>query len=90
MSSEKQLIIAKETLDIFSPIAGRLGISSIKSELEDLCLKYLDNEAYAAISRGIALKKQEREVIVDSFIEQVKGELKDGNIDDFDIYGRTK
>ena len=90
LSSEKQLIIAKETLDIFSPIAGRLGISSIKSELEDLCLKYLDNEAYAAISRGIALKKQEREVIVDSFIEQVKGELKDGNIDDFDIYGRTK
>ena len=90
LSSEKQLIIAKETLDIFSPIAGRLGISSIKSELEDLCLKYLDNEAYAAISRGIALKKQEREVIVDSFIKQVKGELKDGNIDDFDIYGRTK
>lgn len=90
LSSEKQLIIAKETLDIFSPIAGRLGISSIKSELEDLCLKYLDNEAYAAISRGIALKKQEREVIVDSFIEQVKGELKDGNIDDFYIYGRTK
>ena len=90
LSSEKQLIIAKETLDIFSPIAGRLGISSIKSELEDLCLKYLDNEAYAAISRGIALKKQEREVIVDSFIEQVNGELKDGNIDDFDIYGRTK
>ena len=90
LSSEKQQIIAKETLDIFSPIAGRLGISSIKSELEDLCLKYLDNEAYTAISRGIALKKQEREIIVDSFIEQVKGELKNGSIEDFDIYGRTK
>lgn len=90
LSPEKQQIIAKETLDIFSPIAGRLGISSIKSELEDLCLKYLDNEAYTAISRGIALKKQEREIIVDSFIEQVKGELKNGSIEDFDIYGRTK
>lgn len=90
LSHEKQQIIAKETLDIFSPIAGRLGISSIKSELEDLCLKYLDNDAYTAISQGIALKKQERETIVDSFIEQVKGELKDSKIDDFYIYGRTK
>ena len=90
LSPEKQQVIAKETLDIFSPIAGRLGISSIKSELEDLCLKYLDNDAYTAISQGIALKKQERETIVDSFIEQVKGELKDSKIDDFYIYGRTK
>lgn len=90
LSHEKQQIIAKETLDIFSPIAGRLGISSIKSELEDLCLKYLDNDAYTAISQGIVLKKQERETIVDSFIEQVKGELKDSKIDDFYIYGRTK
>lgn len=90
LSEEKQRIIAKETLDIFSPIAGRLGISSIKTELEDLCLKYLDNDAYTAISQGIALKKQEREVIVDCFIEQVKKELKNGSIDDFYIYGRTK
>ncbi|MCX4286882.1 MAG: bifunctional (p)ppGpp synthetase/guanosine-3',5'-bis(diphosphate) 3'-pyrophosphohydrolase [Clostridia bacterium] len=90
LSEEKQRIIAKETLDIFSPIAGRLGISSIKTELEDLCLKYLDNDAYNAISQGIALKKQEREVIVDCFIEQVKKELKNGSIDDFYIYGRTK
>ncbi len=90
LSPEKQQTIAKETLDIFSPIAGRLGISSIKSELEDLCLKYLDNDAYTAISQGIALKKQERETIVQSFIEQVKAELKDSKIDDFYIYGRTK
>lgn len=90
LSNEKQQIIAKETLDIFAPIAGRLGISSIKSELEDLCLKYLDNGAYMAISNGIAMKKQEREIIVDKFISEIKKELATANIDDFDIYGRTK
>lgn len=90
LSAEKQQVIAKETLDIFAPIAGRLGISSIKSELEDLCLKYLDNAAYTEIATGIALKKQEREAIVDGFINAVKGELREAKIDDFDIYGRTK
>ena len=90
LTPEKQQVIAKETLDIFAPIAGRLGISSIKSELEDLSLKYLDNDASVHISEGIALKKQAREEIVDGFIEQVKLELNNAKIEDFDIYGRTK
>ncbi|MCH5153286.1 MAG: bifunctional (p)ppGpp synthetase/guanosine-3',5'-bis(diphosphate) 3'-pyrophosphohydrolase [Clostridiales bacterium] len=90
LSEEKQQVIAKETLDIFAPIAGRLGISSIKSELEDLCLKYLDNAAYQEISDGIALKKNTRQEIVDAFIAEVKKELRASNIEDFDIYGRTK
>lgn len=90
LSPEKQQTIAKETLDIFAPIAGRLGISSIKSELEDLCLKYLDNSAYTEISDGIALKKQAREEIVDAFITEVKRELSVAKISNFEIYGRTK
>lgn len=90
LSPEKQQIIAKETLDIFAPIAGRLGISSIKSELEDLSLKYLDNAAYNEIANGIALKKQARKEIVDAFIAEVKKELSQFNIADFEIYGRTK
>jgi len=90
LSEEKQQVIAKETLDIFAPIAGRLGISPVKSELEDLCLKYLDRPAYDAISEGIAMKKNERESIVADFIEQLKEELRASKIEDFDIYGRTK
>ncbi len=90
MSPEKQQITAKETLDIFAPIAGRLGISPIKSELEDLCLKYLDNAAYTSIAQGIALKKQERDEIVDDFIVQLRQELSATKIEDFDIYGRVK
>lgn len=46
LSPERQQKMAKETLDIYTPLAGRLGISQIKCELEDLCLKYLDPEAY--------------------------------------------
>ena len=90
LSPEKQQIIAKETLDIFAPISGRLGISSIKSELEDLCLKYLDRPAYDDIARGIAMKKTERERIVESFIEQLKEKLNSSNIGDFNVYWRTK
>lgn len=90
LSPEKQQKISRETLDIIAPIAGRLGISPIKSELEDLCLRYLDNEAYHSIADGIALKKREREAIVDSFIDEVKLLLKQEEIEDFNIYGRTK
>lgn len=90
LSKEKQQVIAKETLDIFAPIAGRLGISSIKSELEDLCLKYLDRPAYDEISRGIAMKKTERQRIVESFIVLLKQKLATSNIGQFNVYWRTK
>lgn len=89
LSAEKQKIIAKETLDIFAPIAGRLGVSTIKSELEDLCLKYLDRPAYDEISHGIAMKKAERERIVESFIVLLKEKLDTLNIR-YDVFWRTK
>ena len=53
LSHERQQRIARETLDIFTPLAGRLGISQIKCELEDLCLKYLDPEAYEYLAANI-------------------------------------
>lgn len=90
LSEEKQQVIAKETLDIFAPIAGRLGISSVKSELEDLCLKYLDRKAYDEIAQGIAMKKAERETIVENFNFQLKDKLKESNLANFDVYWRTK
>ncbi|MDE7454224.1 MAG: RelA/SpoT family protein, partial [Clostridia bacterium] len=90
LSPEKQQKISRETLDIIAPIAGRLGISSIKSELEDLCLRYLDPQAYNDIADGIALKKREREAIVAGFIDEVKLLLKQEEIVEFNIYGRTK
>ncbi len=90
LSEEKQQVMAKETLDIFAPIAGRLGISPVKCELEDLCLKYIDRQAYDYLSENISLKKQERQEIVDEFMSAVKIELLKVNIDRFEISGRTK
>ena len=61
MPPEKQQRIARETLDIYSPIADRLGISRIKVELDDLSLKYLHPDVYADLTRQIAVRKVERE-----------------------------
>lgn len=90
LSQEKQQRIAKETLDIFAPIAGRLGISQIKCELEDLCLKYLDRASYDFLSQNISLKKQERQDMVEDFMREVKEELYNAGIKDIEISGRTK
>lgn len=86
----KQQIIAKETLDIFAPIAGRLGISQIKCELEDLCLKYLDRESYDFLAKNIKLKQQERHALMDGFMYEIKRELSTVSIANFEISGRTK
>lgn len=89
LSRERQLAMAKETIDIFAPLAGRLGISQIKCELEDLCLKYLDPEAYEYLSEHIAMKREERQSMVDSVIAELKKILKELGVDG-EISGRTK
>tara|TARA_B100000925_G_scaffold265752_1_gene225080 strand:+ start:20 stop:2212 length:2193 start_codon:yes stop_codon:yes gene_type:complete len=61
VSEEKQKKIAKETLDIYVPLATRLGINSVKSELEDLCLRFLKPETYYELREKVAMKKSERE-----------------------------
>ena len=72
LSNERQQRIAKETLEIFTPLAGRLGISQIKCELEDLCLKYLDPEAYEFLVTNINQELRDRKSFVDFVVEQIK------------------
>ena len=86
---EKQLEKAKETLDIYSPLAHRLGISKIKTELEDLSLKYLDPVAYEEIRNGINQKKDEREKYVVTIIDVLEKRLKEINIK-AQVTGRAK
>ena len=88
-SHEKQLSIAKETLDVYAPLAHRLGISKIKSELEDLSLKYLDPVAYAEIDENVARKKHEKENFVADIIESLNAKLSEAGIK-CSISGRTK
>lgn len=89
MPKEKQLYIAKETLDVYAPLAHRLGISKIKSELEDLSLKYLDPVAYEEIADNINRKRQEREAYVLDIIKTLKGRMDENSIT-CDITGRAK
>ncbi len=89
MPPEKQQRIARETLDIYSPIADRLGISKIKVELDDLSLKYLEPDAYADLVEKIAIKKEEREAYIASIVEEVGAHITDAGIK-AKIDGRVK
>lgn len=75
MTDDKQRKIAQETLDIFAPLAHRLGIGRLKWELEDLCLRYLHPDHYWNIARNIAGKRKEREEIITTTIETLKMSL---------------
>ncbi|MDA8441270.1 MAG: bifunctional (p)ppGpp synthetase/guanosine-3',5'-bis(diphosphate) 3'-pyrophosphohydrolase [Peptococcaceae bacterium] len=88
-SREKQLECARETLEIFAPLANRLGIQNIKGELEDLAFRYTEPESYYALVEGIAQKRQAREVNMNVVMEQIAEKLAAVNIA-CDISGRPK
>lgn len=89
LSHERQLRMAKETLEIFAPLAGRLGISSVKCELEDLCLKYVDPSAYEDLAVNIKLKLGERHTFVEKVVKELKEILQESNIKG-EVFGRPK
>ena len=89
LSKERQLKMARETLDIYAPLAGRLGISSVKWELEDLCLKYLDPEAYEYLSVHINQELAERRATVQKVVDALKEILQESGIKG-EVFGRPK
>ena len=89
LSKERQLRMANETLEIFAPLAGRLGISNIKCELEDLCLKYIDPEAYEYLIFNIKTKLSERQAFVLKVVDALKEILSESNIKG-EVFGRPK
>lgn len=89
LSHERQLRMANETLEIFAPLAGRLGISNIKCELEDLCLKYIDPEAYEYLAVNINVKIEERRAFVQKAVDAIKEILAESNIKG-EVFGRPK
>ncbi len=86
---KKRPRIAIETRDIYAPLAHRLGIARIKSELEDLALKHLENEVYRNLVQEIKITKAERESYIDEVTNPIKKELTEHNIT-ADISGRPK
>ena len=89
MKPEKQREKARETMDIYAPIAQRLGISKIKTELDDLSLKYLEPEAYYDLVEKIAMRKGARDEYVQKPVEEVKNHIEDAGIE-ATIDGRSK
>jgi GTP pyrophosphokinase len=89
IAPEKQIEIAKETLDIYAPLANRLGIYWIKSELEDFSLLYLEPDIYHDLERRIAAKKKEREKYVDEVIRIINEKMQQFGIK-AEVSGRPK
>ncbi len=89
MAPAKQQRIAQETLDIFAPLANRLGVGKIKAELEDLSLKYLHPDKYYEIAKLVSQKKAERESTVQLLIEHISKDVKKNGIN-AQITGRAK
>jgi len=89
MKPEKQKEKARETMDIYAPIAQRLGISKIKVELDDLSLKYLQPEVYYDLAEKISLRKDAREAFVKSIVDEVSRQMKDAGIE-AKVDGRVK
>ncbi len=89
MPPNKQLKIAGETLYIYAPLAHRLGLYNIKTELEDLCLKYLHPKEYELISSKLQESKKKRLTYINRFTLPITHKLKEQNID-FEISGRVK
>ena len=89
MSPDKQLKVASETLYMYAPLAHRLGLYAIKSELEDLSLKYTEAEEYELISSRLRKTKDVRARFIRSFCAPIKRELKEAGIK-YDIKGRPK
>ena len=88
-SREKQIEKARETLDIYSPIADRLGISKMKVELDDLSLKYLEPKVYEDLVEKISLRREERDAFILGMVREVSRNLKDAGIK-ATVVGRVK
>ena len=89
MKPEKQKEKARETLDIYAPIAQRLGISKVKVELDDLSLKYLEPDVYYDLVEKVALKRSERQAFVNGIVKDVSAKMKEAHIK-AEVYGRAK
>jgi GTP pyrophosphokinase len=89
MSEESQKQKAQETLDIYVPLASRLGINSVKADLEDLCLRFLKPDIYYRLAEKVAMKKSERKKYIKEVIDEIKEKLSQYSID-AEVTGRPK
>src|SRR5437764_2493290 len=85
MKSEKQLKISSETVWVYAPLAHRMGLYNVKTELEDLSMKYMEPDTYKDIARKLAETKRERSKFINEFIKPLNDKLERADLD-FEIY----
>ena len=90
LPEDKQVSISRETLEIYAPIAHRLGVYTIKQELEDLTLSFIDPEGYRNVAIRVGARRAEREEQINTIIEILTSKLKEMGIENFEIAGRPK
>ncbi len=89
MKREKQLKISSETVYVYAPLAHRMGLYNIKTEMEDLAMKYMEPDSYRYIAQKLDNTKRERTRYINEFIKPVKDKLQQAHFN-FEIYGRPK
>ena len=89
MKREKQLKISSETVYVYAPLAHRMGLYTIKTEMEDLAMKYMEPDTYKYIAQKLNDTKKERAKYINDFIRPLKDKLEKADIN-FEIYGRPK
>src|SRR4026209_2310120 len=89
MKREKQLKISSETVYVYAPLSHRMGLYNIKTEMEDLSMKYMEPEIYREIARKLSETKKERTKFINEFIRPIREKLEKAGFD-FEIYGRPK
>lgn len=89
MKREKQLKISSETVYVYAPLAHRMGLYTIKTEMEDLAMKYMEPDTYKEIARKLAETKKERTRFINEFIKPIREKLEKANLNG-EIYGRPK
>jgi len=89
LREDKQRRIAQETRDIYAPLAHRLGVAALKWELEDLCFKYLEPDAYRDLAKKVSEKRREREDLIHQMLDPLEEDLREAGID-AEVSGRPK
>src|SRR4249920_990395 len=90
LSDERRVKIAQETLDIYAPIANRLGMSKVKNELEELCFRYLEPRTYESLRSKVEAKRKMAEAVIDDLTKTIRAKLNDAQIPVTHLDGRIK
>ena len=88
--STESSLIARETLDVYAPLANRLGVAQLKWQLEDLSFRLLDPDSYKRIAKSLEERREDREKYIGEFVDTVSGRLGDAGLKNYEVVGRPK